>query len=470
MEQQGILLHIFSGFHIGAEIILPIGKHTIGTHDSCDIILQDKCLAEHHLLIEITEHPSNNNKEIQKSYFVTIQPLEGKVSLNNQEIQEQTAWNEGELLALNTVNIAWANSDITHILHTLYTSLEQTQNYTLPQENNKQESLQKNTDKTLNANIVANSLAIIPNKKNKKKKFFLFFISLFFLLTLVLTFTPLSKNEFKNTDEIKQYLEINGFPHINILVTEKGIQFQGIIKSDQERAKLYSLAQKMQFPVYLNLIIKEDIIKTIKQTLETKQIYPTVTLSQENIFIGYYVKDPLFMQRGYTALKELIPYYAELEPKIQEKTIFAQELHEKIKEKQKKYHLENIFIEYRTGDILITGIQNKQDKEKLITLFTELEKELGFALVYRIKNKEAQKTFSSDIKKGISKKEKILNKTDFAITSVNTNAIPFITLDNNEKIFEGGLLPNGSRLEKITLKELTISTHGVISTIPLLLQ
>ena len=466
MKQQGILLHIFSGFHIGAEILLPIGKHTIGNNDSCDIILQDKCLAEHHLLIEITEKNTNKDKI---SYLVNIQPLEGKVILNNQEIQNQTSWYENELLSLNSINIAWAYPDNTNNFNTIYTKLEQNQYAINTKENIKQESLQNTIETPTTANIIVSSQDITHGQPKQKKNIFLFLISIFFLLTFVLTFTPLSKNEFKNVNEIKQLLEKNGFPHIDVLVTEKGISFQGIINNDQERAKIYSLAQKMQFPIYLHLIVKEDIIKTIQQTLETKQIYPTITLSKNNIIIGYYVKDSLFLQRGYTALKELIPYYSELEPKIIEHTIFAQELSKKIEEKQKKYHLEKLFIEYRIGDILISGIQQKKEKENIISLFAELEKELGFTIHYTLTTmeNETKELFSTQEKKGKKIKE-FLKQTDFTITSVNTNTIPFITLNTNEKIFEGGLLPNGARLEKITIKELTINMHGNISTIPLL--
>ena len=41
---SGVLLRIFSGQHLGAEIELPDGEHVIGTDDSCDIILSDPSL------------------------------------------------------------------------------------------------------------------------------------------------------------------------------------------------------------------------------------------------------------------------------------------------------------------------------------------------------------------------------------------------------------------------------------------
>ncbi len=43
-------------------------------------------------------------------------------------------------------------------------------------------------------------------------------------------------------------------------------------------------------------------------------------------------------------------------------------------------------------------------------------------------------------------------------------AIPFITLDNDEKIFEGGMLPTGATLEKITLHELTLMKNNSLTT------
>ena len=462
-KEQGILLHIFSGFHIGAEIILPTGKHTLGTSDSCDIILHDQCLASHHLLIDIIEKLQNPNQENQDPvYDVFIEPLEGTCTINQQEIQERTLWQQGDLLTLNSVNIAWVHStmpnDIKHIYSSLYT-INQTDKQIIQENSHSQEPLLPNE------NIVALPQKEISVKKTKKKNYLAILFSLLLLATLVLTFTPFQNNEFKDIKKIEQYLQENGFHSINVIVTDKGICFHGMLNNDQERAKLYNLAQNMQFPIYLDIIIKEDSIKTIKQTLETKQIYPTITFNNNKIIIGYYVKDALFMQRGYTALKELIPHFADLETKIQEKTIFAQELSVMLNQKKQQHKLNAIQIEYGIGDILIYGIQSKKDKITINTIMAELEQELGFTIPYSIQEK------TKTIQTTNTKKERIVkesNKKPYTITSVNTNAIPFVTLNTNEKVFEGGILPDGSLLEKITLKELTINTNGTITTLPLI--
>ncbi|PKN31234.1 MAG: EscD/YscD/HrpQ family type III secretion system inner membrane ring protein, partial [Deltaproteobacteria bacterium HGW-Deltaproteobacteria-20] len=43
-----IRLRIFSGPHMGAEIILPPGEHLVGSDDSCVIILSEGLVSPRH--------------------------------------------------------------------------------------------------------------------------------------------------------------------------------------------------------------------------------------------------------------------------------------------------------------------------------------------------------------------------------------------------------------------------------------
>lgn len=49
------LLKIFSGPHVGAEVLLPSGTTIIGSGDDCDVVLTDRLIAEHHVEVSITD-------------------------------------------------------------------------------------------------------------------------------------------------------------------------------------------------------------------------------------------------------------------------------------------------------------------------------------------------------------------------------------------------------------------------------
>ncbi|MEO1524992.1 MAG: FHA domain-containing protein [Planctomycetota bacterium] len=49
------LLKVFSGPHVGAEILLGEGAHSIGSGDSCDVILDDQLIDDHHATLMVAE-------------------------------------------------------------------------------------------------------------------------------------------------------------------------------------------------------------------------------------------------------------------------------------------------------------------------------------------------------------------------------------------------------------------------------
>lgn len=48
------LLKVFSGPHVGAEVLLVEGTHILGSGDDCDIILEDRLIAERHVQISVS--------------------------------------------------------------------------------------------------------------------------------------------------------------------------------------------------------------------------------------------------------------------------------------------------------------------------------------------------------------------------------------------------------------------------------
>lgn len=54
MSASGLIVfRLFSGPHMGAELVLPAGNQLVGSDDSCDIILQDSSVASRHANIVI---------------------------------------------------------------------------------------------------------------------------------------------------------------------------------------------------------------------------------------------------------------------------------------------------------------------------------------------------------------------------------------------------------------------------------
>ncbi|MEM7475306.1 MAG: FHA domain-containing protein [Planctomycetota bacterium] len=54
-QSRKLLLKVFSGPHMGAEIPLTPGSHSIGSGEGCDVILSDQLLAGHHATVDVEE-------------------------------------------------------------------------------------------------------------------------------------------------------------------------------------------------------------------------------------------------------------------------------------------------------------------------------------------------------------------------------------------------------------------------------
>ena len=77
-RESSLILKVFSGPHVGAEILLNDGNTVIGSGDDCDVILQDQLLADRHVCVHVD------------ASIVTLIPLdEAKVFINGTECPEQ---------------------------------------------------------------------------------------------------------------------------------------------------------------------------------------------------------------------------------------------------------------------------------------------------------------------------------------------------------------------------------------------
>lgn len=473
--KNGILLHIFSGYHIGAELCLNQGNYIFGSDETCDFILSDTGIAGKHFLLEITAKPLTLAEESKQEYEIAVTPLEGKVALNHGEIIEKTVWEQGVLLSANEVSLAWTKDNMPELIqtitHTLYQNPEQNPSPAPQNTEDKQKETVLETDPEHTNNVVSKddkNEQSLQQKIKSPQNLLVLFLAALTLATLVFTFTPFEKHELKDTSFMQKILEEQGFSQIEVITTDKGIVWQGIIENDDEQAKLYYLAQSMHFPVHLELAVKEDVIRTFKQIMGLEDIYPSINIDKENIFIGYYVKDAFSQQMAEKALFEMFPKYGELQEKITENIIFEPELRDKLLALQEKYPLVKLDPAFDKGKLLFKANYSRQEKEEIKSIVAELEKDLGFRIAYEFMDIVSPRSNTSlSPQQAQNTVEKKTNTMNFAVTSVNIDAIPFITLSNNEKIFIGGVLPNGGILEGIGLTELTINNNGTLTIYPL---
>lgn len=457
----GIIFHILTGYNLGAKIVLPAGKHSIGTDNTCDIILEDACISAHHAEITVTEKPLTLDTE-KREYAVTVTPLEGFTGIGSTAVTKKTELAENELMNFNSVYMLWQHEDSPVNLEQSYRKLY---SETMHQENMSVQETSTPKPQTANDTTSANNIDTKndnSSKSDKKKNVSLMlFFTVLICLAFVLTFTPIKKSSFKNIQAIEKYLAENGFPTISITLADNTILFEGILNSNAEQAKLYALAQTMQYPVHMNIMIKEDIENAFKNTLATEDIHPAIDIKNDTIHLSYYVKNAFIQQIAHKNLKEMLPSYL-TEHVVYDTVLYADVLQKLIDSKKEELGLENVYFSYDKGRVLISGVNTLEQENTVANIFDAINNELGFKIVYSLAQNgqtKTQGTVQKKQKNSFEEKTKELN-----VKSVTIGAIPFITLDNDEKIFEGGMLPTGATLEKITLHELTLMENNSLTT------
>lgn len=73
------LLKVFSGPHVGAEVVLPHGESTIGSSDACDVVLDDKLIASQHVAVNISDDTIECRSLENQSVLVDGKPVDQAV-------------------------------------------------------------------------------------------------------------------------------------------------------------------------------------------------------------------------------------------------------------------------------------------------------------------------------------------------------------------------------------------------------
>ncbi|MGN1037807.1 MAG: hypothetical protein ACI4P0_00250, partial [Mailhella sp.] len=175
-------------------------------------------------------------------------------------------------------------------------------------------------------------------------------------------------------------------------------------------------------------------------------------------------------------IPELQPQGAEAKPKL---ALFRKICHESdVKElllpALAQADMASVRPEYLPGKIALHGAFTPQTRASLEELLAGIEKKLDIPIIFDIIN-DSEVLYMAKSNNIYSKEEKNASQSPsrndsrypFNVTSVSMGALKFITLSGGERIFEGGELPGGYRLENISVDTLTLNRNNATYTYPL---
>lgn len=227
-----------------------------------------------------------------------------------------------------------------------------------------------------------------------------------------------------------------------------------------------------------------------QKALAPKQAPPSKALQPEQqLHIAAYMKDALVEAWAFNAMRKDVPQL----PNVQRTIRYEQDVADVLNPALTKAELDYVRVHYLPGTVQITGNFDEAQRKALKHVLIETQKQLGVPIPFKLyadlpdalrtpqittamPTTTSSKTYSSvgannasvtaPAQKNTQTHASVLD--DFlggtTVTSVTLSPLAFITTEDGQRFFIGGMLPSGYIIESITTETLTLRKNGRVAT------
>lgn len=487
-SEDDIRLRVFSGPHLGAEIVLPPGDHLLGGDDSCDIILTDHGLAARHAVIRVVSPTPKN----EHGPDVRVAPVDSRVFLDGQPVDDREgAWAQGTGCLLGTTLLAWlpANQG-PEAWHNVFETMSK------PREQNPEAPNQPPTAPETTAgtsldepapNDVGDNTPTAPptpGASTRAKGFFRTVlraaIVLLCLGALIVSYEFRPASTTVTARQLQKMLAENAF---GTLTAEDGKAFltiRGSVDSDAERARLLRLAQSLHVPIQLDIRVDTDRAEALAFAFNSLGLFPEIRKNPEanhQYTVRGYMLDRQVENAAFAAVLE--DFQGQVPPDLSRDIIHADAVAKELGTLLTEVGMDSIRVDYHPGLITLSGALSENRRHILETAMTEIQQRLGGPIPFKIlaaprPGSTPPHAASAPVPSGhgpgleTTVVDTEVSGTDTStaalrVTGVTLTPMRFISLATGERVFEGGVLPSGHTLEQIGHKELKLHKNGVVT-------
>lgn len=511
-----IALRIFSGLHAGAEMELTDGAWTVGSGDSCDIVLSDAGLLERHAVVEVAEGRAE------------VKPLDGGV-----ERVPGEASGAAELFRLGPVLLAWApQAEAEAAWQAVSASLQSAasalvEKRTQPDaEKEGREAVANEGEELANRDASASqeqaaagraeegaSLAGASRRTSSSRTGFA--VLAVVVLAAALLAGGLSIKSVRTQaqswlsaqgadraaaalgtlfgterEEAKAHAQLESLqktlaelklPGISTALGADGACcfIQGWVADDAERGAVLAAARRLAAPVVLKIKVATDYTAGPAAALRREGFWPAVGFkpaeseaTPDAIRIEGYMESPQVEKAALAKASDAWPVDAKGRRLQADCRILYRSDVEKLFQKHLPKALRGkVRAVYLPGSIRLEGSWREKDRPQLEEAIAALRQEAGVPLRIALAEAESAPTAAPMPKLTASAPAKPAAKApDFRVAAVSGGAIKFITLATGEKVFAGGKLPGGFALEEIGHDKLVLSKDNQRINFPLRLS
>lgn len=485
-------LHVCSGSHLGARLELEAGSWVLGADDSCDLILDG--LAPRHACLEIASAPSG-------AVTVSLSPLDGVVRRQGEEdIFPPEAGGQAQRLALDAgrawylgkICFAWTLPDA----DTPDIEPEATGERAAASQKNEEERspagnevATASSEKALQGdNNLSGADSVLPvelpepspdaGKKRPHTRFLLLIALAVLLAAMSAALTPSTPEPWQYPEIVEKYLKDAGITGLTISARTPGVEVRGAVDDDAAMIRLRDMARSLQFPVYLEVGVREDILRAVRSSLGIRGFHPEVSIAvgeedeAARLTVAAYMKDVPLEEAAFSALESEVPGL----PPVDRRIVHEKELAPLLEEGLKKGGLSSVRLLFLPGRVDFAGNIPSEDEAALKAIRREAEAQFGVPLyggvvsgaseaapelsVEAARAAGGELVSASPSSPSLGRAEAELADGDpmggLRVTGVTMSPMRFVTTADGTRLFEGALLPSGWTLEDIDTKMLTL--------------
>lgn len=485
MSGAGIIVcRLFSGPHLGAELVLPAGRQVIGADDSCDVILQDGSVAPRHAVLDISF--------VEDEAVVRAAPLDGEILLDDRPLpSEGASIPERTPFFLGLTSFAWAPPETSaEAWRQVAGSLQQTRSAAeAPADKpdaspGAEEPLLLDDLAEMPAGGPANDVGANGWRRLRRlppRRVALLLLVLLALAGLTFSYEGRLPDDSLRVEEMRALIQKHGFDAIKVVPMGQGVGLSGVLEDDAGRAALLNLARSLHYPVYLDVKVRGDRVGAVASAFASRGFAVAVQERDDprgGLEVAGYMQDGTVEEEAFSSVREDVPALrGEAVWNTLRRTIrHAADVEAALLPRLREAGLSFVQVRCGRGKVRVAGTFDTEQRERLDALLDAVREELGVPVVFEVAasfdtprragRREAPEKVESAPQTAASPAPAD-DLSSIKVTSVTLTPMRFISLGGGQRIFEGGQLPGGYVLESVGVKELKLRRDGRVILYPL---
>lgn len=227
----------------------------------------------------------------------------------------------------------------------------------------------------------------------------------------------------------------------------------GVVESDAERAAVLRHAKGLEWPVVIDVAVASDYVGIYGSAFRVLGFSPRVSVKRSG-------RETLLCVAGYMSTKDVEEKaFADVlrtvgtdGVAIERRIVHAESLGGLYREAFEKAGLKGVSAEFGPGAITVRAAPDAAGRASLEKVLAEVEARAGVPLPVTIADAPVQKAAPQKAKAAAKS-----GAPAFRVTAVSGGALKFVTLSSGEKVFVGGRLPGGWKLEAVKPDRLVLS-------------